>query len=360
LRNHFVHFTAPNVAELAEEEIRLDDLVAGEAVVQTEFSVISSGTEGAGFTDLVREMPNLQGIRHDYPRRTGYGNLGTVIAVGPGTREAKVGDRILSFSRHGSHQLVNVGLRGRAFPRPRHSGQAFALQVPREVDGRRAVMTRMAGVAITALRSSTVQAGDRVIVIGLGLVGNMAAQLFQIAGARVLGLDVSAKRLEVARACGILEVFNATSGDPVEYVRNWSGDGQGAEVVVEAIGRSELVMQAVDMTRRFGETILLGSPRARVQADVTPMLTRIHVLAIRMIGALEWTYPIEEDAERARFTIERNYKEILRWIIDGRLVVGPLVSHVLSPRRAQEAYDGLTNRKDEYTAVVFDWSEFHR
>jgi threonine dehydrogenase-like Zn-dependent dehydrogenase len=87
------------------------------------------------------------------------------------------------------------------------------------------------------------------------------------------------------------------------------------------------------------------------------MLTRIHILAIRMIGALEWTYPVPENSERARVTIERNYKEILGWIRDGRLVVDPLISHAMSPRDCQAAYDGLTNKKDEYTAVVFDWSK---
>jgi threonine dehydrogenase-like Zn-dependent dehydrogenase len=75
-----------------------------------------------------------------------------------------------------------------------------------------------------------------------------------------------------------------------------------------------------------------------------------------MIGALEWTYPVAAESERAPVTIERNYQQILGWIRDGRLVVDPLISHVLSPRQAQEAYDGLTTRKDEYSAVVFDWS----
>ena len=50
------------------------------------------------------------------------------------------------------------------------------------------------------------------------------------------------------------------------------------------------------------------------------------------------------------------YQQILGWIQAGRLVVDPLISHVLSPGQAQAAYDGLTNRKDEYSAVVFDWS----
>jgi threonine dehydrogenase-like Zn-dependent dehydrogenase len=359
MRSRYVSFTAPNQVELAEEERSPADLEPGEALVRTQHSTISSGTEGASFTDLVSEMPNLQSLRLDYPRRTGYGNLGEVVALGPEVSNVAVGDRILTFAQHAEYTIANVARRTPAL-RARHSprgGAPFALPVPKEMPGQRAVATRMAGVSITALRSSSVQPGDRVVVIGLGLVGNFAAQLFQLAGARVLGLDISPRRLDVARACGIRELFDSSGGDPVAAVREWSGDGQGAEVVVEAIGRSELVMQAVEMTRRFGETILLGSPRARVTADVTPMLTRIHVLAIRMIGALEWTYPVPATTERARFTIEANYRQLLEWIRAGRLVVDPLISHVVSPRDCQAAYDGLTRRRDEYTAVVFDWSK---
>jgi threonine dehydrogenase-like Zn-dependent dehydrogenase len=346
MRSYYVQFTAPQRAELVEEEIAAPQR-PGEAVIQAEYSIVSSGTEGAGYTDLVREMPNVQNLQLGYPRRTGYGHLGRVIDVAPGTTDLRVGDRVLTFSRHASRVLL-----------PATPERArFALPVPDALAGRRAVATRMAGVAITALRSSSVQPGDRVVVIGLGLVGNFAAQLFQLAGARVLALDPVARRRQVGQACGIREVADPTDGDPVARVREWSGDGGGAEVVIEGVGRSDLVLQAVEMTRRFGETILLGSPRARLTADVTPMLTRIHVLAIRLIGALEWTYPLAESTERARFSIERNYREILGWIAQERLVVDPLISHVLSPRQCQQAYDGLTHQRDEYTGVIFDWRD---
>jgi threonine dehydrogenase-like Zn-dependent dehydrogenase len=273
MKSHYVSFTGPNTAVLEEEEVSPDDLAPGEALVRSEFSIISSGTEGAGFTDLVREMPNLQNLQLGYPRRTGYGHLGEVIAVGAEVDNVTPGDRILTFARHASFAHARVSQSAGPTTDPRRRMAPFALHVPKDMDGKRAVATRMAGVAMTALRSSTVQAGDRVVVIGLGLVGNFAAQLFQLAGAHVLGLDVSAKRLEVARACGIREVHNSAQGDPVQAVRDWVGAKDatgGAEIVIEAIGRSELVMQAVDMTGRFGETILLGSPRARVTADVTP------------------------------------------------------------------------------------------
>jgi hypothetical protein len=110
------------------------------------------------------------------------------------------------------------------------------------------------------------------------------------------------------------------------------------------------------LTRRHGEVVLLGSPRARVTMDVTPMLSRIHMLGIRLIGALEWTFPTDP-TERARFSIRENYEQILRWIIDERLVVEPLISHVVAPRDCQEVYDGLLNRKDEYLGAIFDWRD---
>ncbi len=126
--------------------------------------------------------------------------------------------------------------------------------------------------------------------------------------------------------------------------------------MVEAIGRSELCAQAVEMCGRNGEVVLLGSPRAPYQGDLTPMLARTHLLGIKITGALEWLWPIPPDSERARHTIWDNYRQLLRWITEGRLIVDPLRTHVLSPDRCQEAYAGLTHKKDEYLGVVFDWT----
>ncbi|MBI3971775.1 MAG: zinc-binding alcohol dehydrogenase [Chloroflexi bacterium] len=280
-----------------------------------------------------------------YPARTGYGHLGRVVAVGPDVKDLQPGQRVLTFSRHASIVRANA--------------KRFAMPVPDEADGTRVVFTRMAGVAITALRASSASAGDQVAVIGLGLVGNLAAQLLQLAGCDVIAFDVAPRRLELARACGIQNVHDAREVDPIEVTRTWAGatDGRGgARIVVEAIGRSDLVAQAVEMTGRHGEVVLLGSPRAPFTGDLTPMLARVHLLAIKMIGALEWTFPIPEDTERAWHTIAGNYRQLLGWIADGRLIVDPLRTHVLPPERCQEAYYGLAHHKDEYVGVVFDWT----
>ncbi len=342
MRSSDICFPQPFQATLVEREVSPDDLEPGQALVRSEYSVVSAGTELANFTLLADEAPALPGQARwpgPFPRYPGYGHLGTVVALGPGCEGVSVGDRILTFSNHGSLVKANV--------------RRFALPVPTDADGRRAVLTRMAGVAITAVRASSVAAGDQVVVIGLGLVGNFAAQLMRLSGADVLGVDLSSQRLEIARRCGIARVINPSNDNLSEAVGEWTG-GKGASITVEAIGRSELAAQAVDLTRRHGEVILLGSPRARVTMDVTPMLSRIHMLAIRMVGALEWTYPADP-TEGAHFSIRQNYEQILRWIMDERLSVEPLISHVLAPSDCQRAYDGLLNHKDEYLGAIFDW-----
>ncbi|MEN9616153.1 MAG: hypothetical protein RL022_1575 [Chloroflexota bacterium] len=346
MRARGVVFVGPEQAELEDYDVSAENLGPHEALVESEYSIISAGTEGSFFTNLMPKTPPIYRAQPIiYPARTGYGHLGTVLATGSEVKNINPGDRILTFSRHGSIVQANTA--------------RFALQVPSDIDGRLAIFTRMAGVAISAVRSSSVQAGDRVAIIGMGLVGNFAAQLFQLAGAEVIAFDISEMRLHQAQACGIEKVFNSREVDPIAVVRDWVGssdDRGGANIVVEAIGESSLVAQAVEMCGRHGEVILLGSPRAPFPGDLTPMLARIHLLAIRMIGALEWTFPISENTERARVTIEGNYRQIMRWIHDRRLIVDPLLTHVLSPEACQEAYFGLAHQKDEYIGVVFDWS----
>lgn len=346
MRGRGVVFTAPEWAELEEVEISAEDLKPGEALVRAEHSIISAGTEGASYTNLLAQVPPVYHSRPViYPARTGYGHLGEVLALGPGVSGLQKGQRVLSFSRHASIVRCNAA--------------RFAMPVPADAPGQRVVFTRMAGVAITALRVSSASAGDTVAVIGLGLVGNLAAQLFQLAGCDVIAFDVAPQRLELARACGLQNVHDAQEADPVEVTRRWVGstdDRGGARIVVEAIGRSDLVAQAVEMTGRHGEVVLLGSPRAPYSGDFTPMLGRIHLLAIKLIGALEWTFPVPEDAERARHTIAANYRQILHWILSEQLIVDPLRTHVLPPERCQEAYAGLTHHKDDYLGVVFDWT----
>lgn len=335
MQNRQLIVVEPGRIEL--QELDLDPtLEPHQALVEAEYSIVSAGTEGAGFTGLVREMPFGDG--GTYPRGTGYGHLGRVLEVGSSVEMCRAGDRVLSFSRHAA--LVKA------------DAARMALPVPKDAPGSHLVFARMAGVSISALRSSSVQPGDTVLVIGMGLVGNFAAQLFQLAGAEVMAADLSDYRLDKARSCGIERTVNPGAHDLQDAVLGWTA-GEGVHVAVEAIGISEVVAQAVQATRRHGEVILLGSPRARATFDVTPMLLRIHLEAIRMIGSLEWRWPAHP-SERVR-DVETNYRRLVEWIAAGRLQVEALVDQVASPADCQAVYEGLIGRKDGYLGAVFDW-----
>ena len=84
------------------------------------------------------------------------------------------------------------------------------------------------------------------------------------------------------------------------------------------------------------------------------MLLRVHLQAIRMIGALEWRWP-QHETERSR-DLDANYRQLARWIADGCLVIEPLLTHRASPADCQQIYDGLTGRREEYLGAVFDWT----
>ncbi len=309
-----------------------------EVLIATDYSIVSAGTEGAGFTGLVQQMPF--GDAGQYPRGTGYGNLGQVLQVGDAVAGVQPGDRVLSFARHAS--IVKA------------DAQRMVLPVSPEAPGQHLVFTRMAGVSISALRSASVQPGDAVLVVGGGLVGNFAAQLFGLAGADVMLADLSELRLQQARACGIERTINPDHDDLQEAVRDWTG-GAGARVGVEAIGISQVIAQTAMCIARHGQLILLGSPRAPAHFDVTPMLLHIHLEAIRMIGALEWRWP-QHATERSR-DLDANYRQLAAWIAAGQLVVEPLLTHLASPAECQQMYEGLTANKEEYLGVVFDWSQ---
>lgn len=338
-----VVFPEANVVRLEEAEVDLTP-APDEVVIRTLVSIISAGTELACLAGLADWAP--------FPFRPGYGAIGEVIAVGDAVKGIQVGDRILTHSPHASHAKARI----------------LSVKVPDGVPPERAIFARMADISITALRVSNAELGDRVAVIGLGLVGNLAAQLFQLAGCEVIGLDKVPQRLELAKACGIQTVVNTDETDPVQAIRDWT-EGKGCEVVVDATGNPAATLLAAQLVAKYGEVVLLGSYFGRrLDGNVTELLERIHLSGYGCItfkGAHEWRYPVKEvrddilpierNAHFYKHSVERNAKITLRLIADGRLQVAPLLTHLVKPEQCAEVYFGLRDKPNEYVGVVFDW-----
>jgi threonine dehydrogenase-like Zn-dependent dehydrogenase len=218
-----------------------------------------------------------------------------------------------------------------------------------------APLTRMASIAITSLRVANIEVGDNVLVTGLGLVGNFAAQLAALQGARVIGVDLSAKRRACAQACGLAHAVDAALPDWKSAVRQIAGT-RGVTTYIDATGLSAVITEACTLVAPQGETVLLGTPRAPYETNITEIYRHIHLPGFTTFkGALEWRYPTFTE-EYVKHSVQRNSEIIMELVTTGKLNVRPLLTHKVKPDCAPDIYAGLLAKKDEsYLGVVFNW-----
>lgn len=325
-----------------ETEALSPTLRPDEILVEAEASVVSAGTELAIFTAAAPGV-RTPGSWNAYPWRPGYGLVGRVVVAGEAARHLE-NKRVFCFGKHASLQVY-----GTAGDKP----MTGAFEIGTTLTATHAVMARLGLIALTAPQVTEFQAGDTVVVFGLGLVGNLAAQLYQLGGARVIGIDPVGLRCERARAAGIAEVVQAAPEDHIRIIQELT-DGRGASVTVDAVGHAQVISTCIQTCATFGQVILLGSPRAPSEGNLTDPFRQIHNRWLTVRGALEWrlpTYPMTG----GKHSISSNLRLLHDQIKSGRLQIDPLVTHVIAPEQLAEAYDGLLNHKDDYLGVVVDW-----
>lgn len=325
-------FTAENTVEYQNRELDLparDDLV----VVQTESSIVSAATE----------LACLRGTESwaRFPFVPGYGSVGIVQEVGQAVTQVQPGDRVFTYGRHEQYSVARAVLE----------------KIPDTLKGEQAVFARMAAVAMTALRVADAELGDKVCVIGLGLVGNFAAQLFTLAGCDVIGVDPSPTRRGLAEKCRIFKTL--APGDGLEAEVKKLTNGRKCRSVVDATGMPAVIEKAPALAGKNGELILLGSPRGTYRTDLTAFLNYSHLSghgSITIKGAHEYRFPVKEDpGQNYRHSFQSNVRIILDRIADGRLHTNVLITHRPKPESCVEIYRELRQHPDDFMGIVYDW-----
>jgi len=253
---------------------------------------------------------------------------------------AAPGDRVFTYGRHASTV--------------QYSQDRLVAPVRETVDPAVVAASRMAGVAMTAMIVAEIGANPWVVVFGLGLVGNLASQMFQIHGCRVIGVDPVAERRKLAQRCGISHTVGGDAAEAQAQVAEITG-GELGNITVDAVGHSGVVMQALRATASHGQLVILGSPRVEVQGNLTDLLSETHLRWITIRGALEWCVPMYPDIGNLTSQWSKQ-QTIFDWMARGELHVEPLISHRLKPDQIKQAYDGLLNEPNVYTGVVLDWN----
>ncbi len=317
-----------------------------ELTVETEFTFISAGTELANFTGLDRNV-DIPGSWCAYPWAAGYANVGRIIARGTAVSGFEIGQRVFSSSRHQQVQHLKV-------PDRRTSEMSLLVPVPEGLDGAVAAACIMPQIALSALSNSRWRLNDRVGVWGLGMVGNMAAQLYQLAGCRVLGLDPDRGRRELARSIGV-EAVAGPDPDQIRAGMEDVGASCGLDIAVDAVGEAAVIDGAHRFVRNSGQLVLLGSPRRAHESDLTPLMRSVKLRGVKLRGSLQRLIPLQPQTGGEESTIH-NLNTVFDLAKRGRLQIEPLISHRLPPQQIERAYQGLLNEKETYLGVALAWN----
>ncbi len=331
-----VVFPAVKECMIVNDKIDEEDIPSGNLLVKTLYSQVSCGTETACYRG--------QEIWFKVPGTPGYSAVGEVIAVADGVIRFSPGDRIFFQGKHAEYQYLDE--------------KANAVLLPDRIDLTLAPNARLFAIAMTALRVSRIELGDNVLVVGQGIIGNAAAQLAKLQGANVVVMDLDESRLELSAACGLGKaIVSKDLENPVEAVKS-AFDGDMPYTVIDATGIPAVIDKGIDYVKPDGTYVLLGSPRGTCNGDITHFQQHIHryINRVTVIGAHERMCPGRE-MPYVKHSCERNQKICLDLIRDGRLVVEPLVTHILPPSEAPVVYRELDNRNPDYVGIVFDWSK---
>ena len=335
-----VVFAKPFEVVIETEACDASALAADEMLLKKHYTAISAGTE----------LACLSGSESYFvmPRTPGYTAVSEVIAKGSGVTKFETGDLIFHYGRHMEYQVVK--------------SNDFLIKLNSAKNEEYIPFVRMATVAYTAIRVSSIELGDYVAVTGQGLVGNFAAQLAKLSGARVIAVDVSDNRLEISKQCGVYATVNPAKTDDLKKAIMDLTEGQGVSTLIDATGVPKVAADGFDLVAQHGEIILLGTPRGEYNGNIANVFTRSHVAKfdVTVKGAHEWKFPIKEikaEMYAVKHSIERNTKIALGQFERGELVFKPLLSLMAGVADAPDAYRKLREDKDGYMGVIIDWKK---
>jgi len=337
--NYAIAMTDYAKAALLEVE-SIDRVEPDEVLVETLYSLISPGTEIAhGFLG--------QG---PFPVWTGYAAVGRVMEAGSAVAHVQPGDIVFTMGNHRLCQALKA---------------STAFKLPEGLEPSIAVITRLMGVSMTTLTTTAARPGDRVLVMGAGPVGYLAAHLFRHAGYKVSVCDPDPERLRLIEASGKFEVYRSlseaqitdnkasTEADTEDFV---DGKPEPFALVAECSGHEAALLAGLRNVRKGGEVVMIGVPW-RKQTDHTAHEIAwevFHRYAVLRSG-WEWELPIQSD-EFNPHSIYSNLKTAARWLQEGRIPLADTI-RIESPTLAQEVYRGLADRMLKELFVVFDWSK---
>jgi bacteriochlorophyllide a dehydrogenase len=288
----------------------------------------------------------------EYPDHgVGYQHVGTVIEVGGEVRDYAIGDLIYSDTPHREINRVEV------------CDRANTIKLPETVEPRHAALFGVASVAMHTVRRSGLTAGEKVLVVGAGLIGQFTAQCARLTGGGVTICDLDADRLEIAADLGAEPCELSTEPASWDAVRERGPfdvvfEDSGAPILDQLIGEYVPAEGAFAPAGVGRETLELSRlPVATILARRGEARTRLVLVAGR--DRVGYNFNAAQGQEIAvlhanHFDVD-DLSEVCRHASAGELQIGPLITREVALAEAPAVYQRLIDEPGSLLGTVFDW-----
>lgn len=340
----------------------------GHLLIRTRASLISLGTERmlvnfgrSGYLDKARQqpekvkqviakiktdglMPTIDAVKAklDAPLAMGYCNAGVVIEVGDGVEGFEVGDRVASNGGHAEIVRVPANL---------------CSKIPDSVTDDQACFTVAGSISLQGIRLLQPTLGERIVVMGLGLMGLLAVQILKANGCEVLGVDLDPRKCELARRFGA-EVVDISRGDSLEGTASGFSSGRGVDgvLITASTPSSDPVNNAALVCRKRGRIVQVGATGLNLDRDA--LYKKEISLQISCSYGPGRYDPFYEDRGNdypiayVRWTEQRNFEAVLGLMASGAIGLDELTTHRFSIDEATKAYDLVMESRDAMGIVL--------
>ena len=301
----------------AERPVPGDD----EVQIKVNRSLISRGSE------LFRRYVMPQAVP---PRMMGYSTSGRITAVGSQVAEVQCGERA---NISGPHAQYVAGAYG---------------QIPESMDDETATFIGLSTSAVMWARTTPIEPGDDVVVLGQGIVGNLYMQAVrERQPGRVITVDATPLRCRISSECGADHVIDVSSTDSVQAVKDLTA-GKGADVVVECVGGTAGIQsfeQAQHMVKSDGVLHLIALYQgAQKPGDGLLSIDSSLMMSKLLVGGIRVPEPRAKHRDDA-----------VQMLSTDTIRVAPLITHRMPWEQTPEAYHFLYEHPDEAMAVILEW-----
>ena len=343
------------------ENVPVPQVRKGCVLIKTHRSLVSLGTEKmlvefgkANFIEKARQQPEkvkqvfdkvkTDGLRPTVeavfrklsePLPLGYCNVGEIIAVGEGISEFKIGDRVASNGHHAEVVCVPKNL---------------VAHIPENVSDEEATFTVVGAIALQGIRLTNPTLGETVAVIGLGLIGQLTAELLQANGCEVLAFDFDQSKIDIATSKGIKAFKVSAENDSVKIVQEITQNvGVDAVIITASTASNEVISQAARMSRKRGRIVLVGVIGLDIQrADFYEKELTFQVSCSYGAGRYDENY--EQNGQDypisyVRWTAKRNFEAVLKMMAHNRLNVKSLITEIIDFQDYNQVYGNISNSK---------------